>query len=59
MKDAGVDEVVINSEASIGVITRGVTDLWESGGTLSPYFYQRVSQLCYKADSEVVSDGGV
>lgn len=52
MRDAGVDEAVINSEASVGVITRGVTDLWESGGTLSPYFYQRVSQLCYREETE-------
>lgn len=49
--DAGVSEEVIESETSAGVITRGVSDLWNygSGGTtLSPYFAQRVIQLCYK-----------
>lgn len=34
--------------ASVGVVARGVNDLWnnDSGnGKLSPYFYDRVSQL--------------
>ena len=58
MKDAGVPESVINSEASAGVISRGVTDLWSYGtndGKLSDYFYQRVSQLalCEEVDSDV------
>ena len=48
MKDAGVLESIINSDVSAGVISRGVTDLWNYGsntGKLSDYFYQRVSQL--------------
>ena len=48
MLDAGVPESVVNSDASAGVISRGVTDLWSYGtndGKLSDYFYQRVSQL--------------
>ena len=48
MLDAGVPESVVNSDASAGVISRGVTDLWNYGtndGKLSDYFYQRVSQL--------------
>lgn len=52
MIDAGVSESVVNSTASAGVISRGVHDLWNFG-KLSDYFYQRVSQLSYKA---VVSD---
>ena len=59
MKDAGVPESVINSEASAGVISRGVTDLWSYGtndGKLSNYFYQRVSQL---ALSDEEDDGNV
>jgi hypothetical protein len=59
MKDAGVPESVINSEASAGVISRGVTDLWSYGtndGKLSDYFYQRVSQL---ALSDEVGDSNV
>lgn len=51
MQDAGVSDSVINSAQSIGVISRGVTDLWNygsAGGKLSDYFYQRVTQLRYK-----------
>lgn len=58
MKDAGVPTDVINSEASAGVIARGVTDLWNyngGAGRLSDYFYQRVSQLAY-ASKEVPTD---
>ena len=57
MIDGGVSEKVAKSDKAIGVITRGVSDLWNygSGGTsLSPYFYQRVTQLAFK-DGE--SDG--
>lgn len=47
--DAGVPQAVIDSEVSAGVISRGVSDLWNYGtGKLSDYFYQRASQLCYK-----------
>lgn len=49
--DAGVSEAVVNSESSAGVISRGVSDLWNygSGGTgLSPYFRERAIQLVYK-----------
>ena len=58
MLDAGVPESVVNSEASAGVISRGVTDLWSYGtndGKLSDYFYQRVSQLalCEEAGKNV------
>lgn len=48
MADAGVREDIINSEASVGVIARGVSDLWNYGNgstTFSQYFYQRVIQL--------------
>lgn len=48
LKDAGVSESVINSNAATGIIVRGVADLWNygSGGTqLSPYFMQRAVQL--------------
>lgn len=49
--DAGVDENIVNSSESVGVIKRGVSDLWNygSGGTtFSQYFYQRAIQLAYK-----------
>ena len=57
MLDGGVSESVVNSDKAIGVITRGVADLWNygSGGTsLSPYFFQRVTQLAFKGGEENV-----
>lgn len=48
MRGAGVSDAIINSNSSVGVITRGVSDLWDygSGSTgLSPYFKERVVQL--------------
>lgn len=53
--DGGVDESIVNSEVSVGVISRGVADLWNygSGGTsFSTYFIQRVTQLSYKSKGE-------
>lgn len=49
--DAGVDSTIVNSESAIGVVTRGVADLWNygSGGTdFSPYFIKRATQLALK-----------
>ncbi len=51
MEDAGVEKSVIESESAVGVIARGVSDLWNygSGGTkLSEYFKERCIQLAYK-----------
>lgn len=48
MSDAGVDTTVINSIASVGIIARGVSDLWNYGAgetQLSDYFYKRLIQL--------------
>ena len=45
---AGVPETVVDSEESVGVILRGVADLWSNGSgnvTFSKFFYDRVSQL--------------
>ena len=47
LKDAGVSAANITS----GIVARGVSDLWnygEGGGKLSPYFFQRATQLSYK-----------
>ncbi len=57
LSDAGVKTAVINSPISVGVITRGVADLWNYGAgnaKLSDYFYQRAKQLVYAevTDSE-------
>lgn len=45
--DGGVDENVVNDECAIGVITRGVADLWNygEGGEFSSFFKQRAVQL--------------
>lgn len=51
MIDAGVPEEIVGSDQSVGVISRGVIDLWrfgDGGGNFSSYFYQRVAQLKYK-----------
>ncbi len=48
LKSAGVSDAKIESEKSVGVITRGVSDLWNygSGGAkFSEYFIQRAIQL--------------
>ncbi len=48
MRDAGVKDEKLASEASVGCIAVGVNDLlnYESGGVrFSPYFEKRVSQL--------------
>lgn len=55
LEDAGVDTTTILSPSALGVITRGVADLWNygtDGGKLSNYFYQRATQLAYKRGDE-------
>lgn len=51
MESAGVNKSVIESEAAVGCIIRGVADLWNYGSgsaNLSPYFVQRLIQLSIK-----------
>ena len=51
LSDAGVPENIVNCSESVGVITRGVSDLWNYGAgsaEFSPYFIQRATQLVYK-----------
>ena len=48
MQSAGVKQSVIESEASVGCVMRGVADLWNYGSgnaNLSQYFRMRVLQL--------------
>lgn len=48
LTDAGVRPEVLMSKSSVGVIARGVADLWNYGAgntRLSEYFYQRAKQL--------------
>lgn len=50
MKGAGVSAAMIN--ASVGVIARGVSDLWDNDGgnvRFSPYFHERVTQLVLRS----------
>ena len=57
LRDSGVPQNVIDSNESVGVILRGVADLWNNGSgnvTFSRFFYDRASQL---ALSGGVSDG--
>lgn len=60
MTDAGIPKVIVDGSQSVGVITRGVADLWNYGAgsaALSPYFMQRAAQLAYKVeDGEGVSE---
>lgn len=54
--DGGVSKKVVESKASVGVIARGVSDLWNFGsgdGKFSEVFYQRAIQLCLKRDGEI------
>lgn len=47
LQDAGVKPAYITT----GIVSRGVSDLWNYGGSygkLSPYFMQRAAQLSYK-----------
>lgn len=51
--DAGVSKTTVESSSSVGVIARGVSDLWNYGSgnaELSPYFMQRAIQLVYKKE---------
>ncbi len=55
--DAGVEVKIVNSSESVGVIMRGVSDLWNYGAgnaSFSQYFLQRATQLAYKE----VNDNG-
>ena len=55
LSDAGVEKAVLDSDAVVGVVARGVSDLWNygAGGTaFSPYFMQRAAQLAYKSKED-------
>ena len=58
LQDAGVPSSILEGKKAIGVISRGVSDLWNYGsgeGKLSPYFYARAIQL--KTGNEEESEG--
>lgn len=52
---AGVAKSIVDSSVSVGVIARGVSDLWNYGSgnaELSPYFMQRAIQLSFKQEEK-------
>lgn len=62
MQSAGVSQKVIESEASVGCIMRGVADLWNYGAgnaTFSEYFRMRLIQLKKETVDEEGDDNGI
>lgn len=61
MRSAGVPREVVDSSEAVGVIMRGVADLWNYGSgsvKLSEYFVQRVIQLAV-SPAEAGGEGNV
>lgn len=57
LEQAGVSEKTLKSEKVVGIVSRGVADLWNYGSgnaQLSLYFMQRAAQLVYA--EKVVND---
>lgn len=55
VKEFLMDGGVLEENITEGIITIGVKDLWNYGsgdGSLSPYFYQRATQLAYKGSNK-------
>lgn len=60
MESAGISKSVVDSEASVGCIMRGVADLWNYGSgdaSLSEYFRMRLIQLKAVVPVEQESEG--
>ena len=56
LQDLGISKQVVDSDAAAGLISRGVSDLWNyESGNLSKYFYQRAIQLIYSEKKNNVS----
>ena len=54
MIEGGVSKEIAEKDTTIGIITRGVSDLWNygsGGASFSPYFLQRVTQLALKEET--------
>jgi hypothetical protein len=50
LESAGANPVLLNTQEAVGLITRGVIDLWNYGAgdaKLSDYFIQRAIQLIH------------
>lgn len=59
MVDGGISQEVANSEASAGVIARGIEDIKYNNGKLSDFFWQRAIQLVYKTPTTEEVAGNV
>lgn len=56
LKSAGVEDSVIYSKKSVGVLVQYVTDVWnltQGQSKLSPFFKERVTQLALTGDEDV------
>lgn len=59
LSDAGVSAETLMQPSIVGVVARGVSDLWNygnSGGKLSEYFIQRAIQLRHTSYIEAEGD---
>ncbi len=62
LRDAGVSDRILDSERAVGILTRGVSDLWNYGSgntSLSSYFKERAVQLALKSKAEERKNGGI
>lgn len=62
LRDAGVSDRILESERAVGILTRGVSDLWNYGSgntSLSSYFKERAVQLALKSKAEERKNGGI
>ena len=62
LRDAGVSDRILDSERAVGILTRGVSDLWNYGSgntSLSSYFKERAVQLALKSKAEERKNGGL
>lgn len=62
LRDAGVSDRILDSERAVGILTRGVSDLWNYGSgdtSLSSYFKERAIQLALKSRAEEKKNGGI
>lgn len=60
LRKSGVDETMIMSSESVGVILRGVSDLWNNGSgdvKFSPLFYDLACQLALSGGGDDVPTG--
>lgn len=60
LHSAGIPAAVVNSGVSVGIISKGVSDLWNRGledGILSGFFRERVIQMKYTKWGVIDNEG--